>query len=168
MADYPAYDENELAESSALIVEGTVISSEYTVLMPRYEGDTEQENPMFGLTSEEKKNALASDDGVPATAVTLRVDTVHKGLVEVGQEIVVLQTGGAVDGVTYLVRGEVPLQTELRYLIFAGESRDGAYAILGGSAGSYLADGDGAFTAVNADTAPFAQIDSDEVESLTE
>jgi hypothetical protein len=167
MADYPSFDENQLAESADLIVEGTALSSRGTVLTAHYEGDTEQENPMHGLTAEEQKNAITDDVVVPATAVTFRVDVVHKGPVQAGQEIVILQTGGAFDGVTHAVREEEPLQVDSSYLIFAGEGNDGAYFILGGSAGSYIWDGNEAFVAVNPDVAPFLQIDSAEAKAMT-
>ncbi|WP_147440498.1 hypothetical protein [Mycetocola tolaasinivorans] len=168
MADYPPFDAGSLTQSADLIIEGTALSSEPTVLTPRYEGDTAQENPILGLSEEEQKRVIADDEGVPATAVTFRVDTVHKGAVGVGQEIVILQTGGVVDGVTYKVREEDPLKTQESYLIFAGKSHDGAFYILGGSAGTYISTGDDTFSAVNPDTAPFSEIDSAEVANLAD
>lgn len=159
LADYPSYDEDQLFESATLIVEATVMSAANTVLMPQFEGDTEEENPLVGLDVEGQEKALAEAEGVPGTAVILRVDVVHKGLAGVGQEIVIMQTGGVIDGVTYAVSAEEPLQIEQSYLLFAVEGRDGTYSILGGSAGSYMSDGTGQFVAVNPDVAPFAQID---------
>lgn len=165
-ADYPSYDTQGLVEEATLIVEGTALSTEHTVLTPRYEGDTPEENPLLGLSEEEKQRAIEQDDGVAATAVTFRVDVVHHGAVKPGQEVTVIQTGGVVDGVTYQVEGEVILDTGESYLLFATDSFDGAFAILGGSAGTYLSSGDGVFTAVAPEVAPEQQFTSSHVASL--
>lgn len=166
-ADYPSYDERTLVAEATLIVEGTVLAAESTVLAPRYEGDTPEENPQLGLSEDEKEQALQHDDGVAATAVTMRVDVSHRGSAETGQEIMVLQTGGVIDNVDYRVESEVRLIVGKSYLLFATDSYDGAFAILGGSAGTYLATDDGGFTAVNPSVAPFEGLDSAGVEELT-
>lgn len=167
-ADYPSYDTDSLIEEATLIVEGTALATEPTVLMPRYEGDTPEENPLLGLSEEEKKKAIEQDDGIAATAITFRVDVVHKGVVEPGQEVTIIQTGGVIDGVTYQVEGLVMLATGESYLLFATDSFDGAFALLGGSAGTYLSSGNGVFTAVTPDTAPVQRFTTSEVASLTE
>lgn len=167
-ADYPSYDERSLVEEATLIVEGTVLATESTVVKPRYEGDTPEENPLVGLSEEEKKKIIEQDDGVAATAVTFRVDVVHQGDVESGQKITILQTGGVVDGVTYQVAGEAMLSVKESYLLFATSSFDGAFVSLGGSAGTYRSSGDGNFTAVNPETAPFKELSAAEVASLDE
>lgn len=166
-ADYPSYDIHGLIEEATLIVEGTALATEPTVLMPRYEGDTPEENPLLGLSEDEKKRAIEQDDGVPATAVAFRVDVVHQGVAEPGQEITIIQTGGVIDGVTYQVQGETMLATDESYLVFATDSFDGAFAILGGSAGTFVSSGDGVFTATDPETAPSQRFTTSEVESLT-
>lgn len=167
-ADYPSYDTSGLVAESTLVVEGTALATESTVLTPRYEGDTPEENPLLGLSEEELEAALQEEDAVPATAVTFRADVVHRGAVDPGQEVTIVQTGGVIDGVTYQVVGEVMLAPGEGYLVFAADSFDGAFAILGGSAGIYVASGDGAFTAAAPDVAPAPQFTSSEVASLTE
>lgn len=167
-ADYPAYDTATLFEEATLIVEGTALATEATVLTPRYEGDTPEENPLLGLSEEEIRRAMAQDEGIPATAVTFRVDAVHQGSVEPGDEITVIQTGGVVDGVTYLAVHEPLLVTGESYLLFVADGFDGAFAILGGSAGTYLSSGNGVFTAVNPEAAPSAGFTLAEVNSLSE
>lgn len=107
-------------------------------------------------------------DGIPATAVTFRVESAYRGEVKPGSEIVVIQTGGTIDGVTLKVEEEVPLEESNAYLLFAAEGLDGTYVILGGSAGTYAASGGGSFTAVSSEVAPFEEITSDEVASLTQ
>ncbi len=166
-ANYPSYDERSLIKEATLIVEGTVLAAENTVLMPQYEGDTPEENPLVGLTEDEKKQAIEQDEGVAATAVTIRVDVAHQGSAKQGQEITVFQTGGVINNVEYKVDGEVKLVVGQSYLLFAADSRDRAFYILGGSAGTYLSTGDGVFTAVSESVAPFKELSSADVERIT-
>ncbi|MDO5737350.1 MAG: hypothetical protein Q4P15_12835 [Propionibacteriaceae bacterium] len=167
-ADYPSYDERSLVAEATTIVEGTVLATESTVLTPRYEGDTPEENPLFGLSEEEKEQALEQDDGVPATAVTMRVDVSHRGSPQPDQEIIIFQTGGVVGNVEYTVAAEPILTVGESYLLFATDSFDDAFVILGGSAGTYLATGDGDFSALNPSLAPFQQLDRDDVAALVQ
>lgn len=170
MVDYPAYDDDGLLDEATLIVEGTVVSSVAAWRPPtEADGDTPEENPQLGLSEEEKAAALAGDRGVVTTSVTFRVDTVHRGSVTAGQEITVLQTGGTVDGVTYRVDAEPPLQTQQHYLLFGVGTHgvDDAFVIIGGSAGAYASTGDGTFAAMNPTMAPFQTITRAEVISLT-
>ncbi|WP_369369844.1 hypothetical protein AB1046_13620 [Promicromonospora sp. Populi] len=167
-ADYPSYDTPGLIAESVLVVEGTAVATEPTVLTPRHEGDTPEENPLLGLSEEEVEAAMQDDDAVPATAVTFRVDVVHRGAVEPGQEVTIVQTGGVVDGVTYQVVGDVMLAAGDDYLLFGTDSFDGAFAILGGSAGTYITSGEGVFAAAAPETAPAPEFTSVEVASLTE
>lgn len=157
-ADYPSYDEQSLIKESNLIVEATVVSSEYTVVRPRFEGDAPEENPLLGLSEEEQKRAIEQDAGLPSTAVTLHIDAVYSGDAVPGREIVVIQTGGVVGGVEYRLEEEVPLEVGVRYLLFARDSFDGAFVILGGSAGSYLESDEGVFVPVNPAIAPFGRL----------
>lgn len=168
LADYPSFDKEGLIAEASLIVEGVAVSAEYTVLTPRYEGETAEENPLLGLTEEEQKDAMAQDEGVAATAVTFRVDVVHRGSVRQGEEVVIVQTGGVIDGVRYHVAEEVTLEPDSRYLLFGTDRFDGAYNILGGSAGTYLGEGDGEYVAANPDSAPFARLTASELSSLLE
>ncbi len=168
MADYVVYDERSLVEDATLIVEGTPLSFEDRVITPRFEGDTPEENPLLGLSEEEKKKAIAEADGVPVTVVTFRVDVVHRGDVQPGDEITINQVGGVVDGVTYVLADEVKLEAKQNYLLFATDDLDGAYAILGGSAGTYVDGGDKTFVAAEPEMAPFQTLTSPEVDTLTE
>lgn len=167
-ADYPVYDQATLVEEATLIVEGEVVATEPTVLTPRYEGDTPEENPLLGLSEAEKKQALEEAEGVPATAVTFRADVVHHGTVAPGQEVLVVQTGGKIDGVDYVLEGGFMLVTGERYLLFATDSFDGAYAILGGSAGTFRSTGSDTFAAVAPDVTPFSELSAAQVDELTE
>ena len=164
--DYPTYDEKSLAETATLVVEGTVLSTEDTVLTPRYEGDSPEENTMYGLSDEEKKRAMEQDDAVAATAVTLQVTAVHRGDTKIGATVVVIQTGGTIDGVVYEAQEEPKLKVSNDYLLFDKDCFNGTFVILGGSAGMFAATGDGGFRAVNADMAPFKEISSNEVDAL--
>jgi len=167
-ADYPVYDQATLVEEATLIVEGEVLATEPTVLTPRFEGDTPEENPLLGLSEAEKKAALEEADGVPATAVTFRADVVHQGTVTPGQEILIVQTGGKIDGVDYVLEGGFMLAKGERYLLFATDSFDGAYAILGGSAGTFRSTGGDTFAAVAPDVTPFSELSTAQVDGLTE
>ena len=154
-ADYPVYDSATIVQESAIIVEGNVVSTEPTVLTPRYEGDSPEENPLVGLTEEEKAKAISQNGGVAGTLFHFHVNKVHKGAVNAGDEIVIVQTGGTQDDVLYVVEGTTVLQADTDYLLFAAESFDGAYAILGGSAGTYYANDDNDFVAAAPESAPF-------------
>lgn len=165
-ADYPSYDtpESLLAEAT-IIVEGTVIGTETTVLLPRFEGDTAEENPYQGVPADEQQKAIEKDGGVPGTVVSLRVDAVHLGEVSVGDEVTFIQTGGVIDGVRYEVAGEANLTTNSHYLLFGADSVDGAFAVLGGAAGAYGVDGD-AFVAQSPEAAPVEKLTRSELQEL--
>lgn len=168
-ADYVAYGTTEaLAGDATLIVEGTAVATEPTVLTPRFKGDTPRENPLVGLSDEEMERAIEETEAVPATAITMRADVVYRGSVEPGEEFVVVQTGGVVDGVTYDVDGEADLSVGDEYLLFATDGFDGTYAILGGSAGAYVADATNAerFVATAPEIAPAPELTSTDVDSL--
>ena len=166
-SDFLVYDEQSLVEDATLVAEGTAIASESTLLMPRLEGDTPEENPVLDLSEDEKKDAVANASGVPVTVVTFRVDTVHKGAPSPGEDITIIQTGGVVDGVDYVLASEIPLEVQQRYLLFAGDDVDGAFSILGGSGGTYTDAGDGTYVAASPDMAPFDTLTTAEVVALT-
>ncbi len=131
-SDYPGFSQKSLIREATLIVEGRVVSTEPTVLKPRFEGDSAQEDPLLGLSDEERQEALAEDDGVVATAVTVEVDVAHRGQVQAGQRVTIIQTGGVLDGVTYKDGNIATLDVGSNYLLFGGDSFDGAYYVLGG------------------------------------
>lgn len=166
-ADYPPYEQSTLAEKSTLVGEGTVISAEPTVITPRFEGDSAEENPLYGLTEEEKRQALEEDAGIPGTAVQVRLDVVHKGDAAPGDVITVIQTGGLLDGVHYVSDTEQALELEGNYLLFAGDSFDGTYSMLGGSAGIYEEVAAEEFAPVDPEMAPFAEITSEEAAEVS-
>ncbi|MEP7765074.1 hypothetical protein [Sanguibacter sp. 25GB23B1] len=166
--DYIAYDERSLVEDATLVVEGTPMSFESRMIAPQFEGDTPEENPLLGLSEEEKEKAIAEASGVPVTVVTFRVDVVHKGDVQPGEEITINQIGGAINGVTYVQADEVMLEAKQNYLLFATDDLDGAYAILGGSAGMYVDAGDSTFAAAKPEMAPFETLTGPEVGTLTQ
>ncbi|UJP09231.1 hypothetical protein L2X99_12370 [Microbacterium sp. KUDC0406] len=155
--DYPAYDEQSLVEASILVIEGTPVATEKVVLTPRHEGDSAKENPLLGLSDDEKKRAM-DEGGVPATAVTLEVTAAHRGQAAVGDEVVIVQTDGS--------SSEPPLQESEHYLLFARDGFDRTYVILGGSAGMYVAVGDGSYRAVQTDAAPFESLTSTDAAAL--
>lgn len=163
MADYPAYDATSLPSAAAIVVEGTTVATEPTVLTPVIEEGTPEEDPRLGLSAEQVREAVDEDDAVPATAVTLRVHVVHKGGVEADDEITVVQTGGVVDGTTYEAPGETLLAEGESYLLFAEDSPDGTYVTVGGSAGIYRATESGTFVATDPQMAPFGALTSSQV-----
>ncbi len=172
-ADYLGYDTVTLPREAALVVEGTVLSSEYTVGYSTFDGDNPQDNPYFGMPENEVQKAIEEAGGVPTTLVTIRVDAVHKGPVSPGTPISVIQTGGVMDGVRYELVAEPPLETGGRYLLFLADSGDGVYGILGGSAGAYQAVDSPrtrtstiSYSAVNPDLAPFDRLTPAEVDQL--
>ena len=55
-----------------------------------------------------------------------------------------------------------------RYLLFATDSFDGAYAILGGSAGTFRSTESDTFAAVAPDVTPFSELSAAQVDQLTE
>lgn len=166
--DYPSYDAASLINTATLIVEGTVTETQPSELMPRFEGDTPEENPLLGLTEEERAEAEANAESVPATRVTFHADVVHAGNIEPNQDISIIQTVGLSDGATYPVDGEVPLEAGKSYLLFAKDGFDGTFVILGGSAGAFLQTKPGKFIAVAPDVAPFSELTAEQVQSLLE
>jgi len=160
-ADYPGYDQSTLFSEASIIVEGTVLATAYRVDKPQYVGDTPEENPLYGLPSDEVSTIVAQDSGVPTTVVTLRVDAAYKGGVAVGETITVVRTGGVIDGVDYRVAGESALEANGRYLLFAADSSAGEYYILGGQTGVYAVTGDG-YAATGAG-APYQHLTAAEV-----
>lgn len=168
-ADYPPYEPEGLASEAVLIVSGTALATEHTVMTPHYEGDTPEENPLLGLSQEEQREAMEQDDGVAATAVTFHINDVYKGAVSPGDEIVIIQTGGVVDGVHYNSLYETIMTEDTDYLVFAGESHDGAYNVIGGPGGLYQDSGDGTtFEAVDPDFAPFETVTGEDAQTLAE
>lgn len=166
-SDYPEFNRSDLLNSATLIVEGTVTGTEYTVTEARFEGDTPEENPLLGLSEKEKAKALAKQKGSPTIVVRLRVDSVHKGDVKPGQTVSIVQSGGVINDVLYREIGNVILSRGEKYLIFGADSFDGAYYILGGTAGTYVEAEPGTFVAAVDATAPFETLTSTEVHSLT-
>jgi len=155
MVDYPYYELDEMVDQASLIVEATVVSSEYVVETPTYvPGDNPEEDPLYGLSEAEKAEALANVDAFVSTAVRLRLDTVHRGDLSPGQEITIMQTGGVLDGVAYVAHGEPILEPGDGYLFFATSRPDGAFHTLAGPAGIYAVSDDGSFTATSPGPAP--------------
>jgi len=166
--DYSAYDRSSLVRDAVLVVEGVVVEQEYTVVKPRFPGGSNpQEDPLFGMTEAEKKHAIEQATGVASTLVTLRATAVHRGTVTVGEEVVIVQTGGVVAGVRYRVADEPPMDVGTTYLLFAKDSFDGAFAILGGCAGMYRWSTDQTYLAARPECAPFEDLTSAEAESLS-
>src|SRR5690606_6627547 len=131
--DYLTYDEETLVKDATLIVEATVIDTEDTLLMPTFEG---------GAPKEVIEKARA--DAIAATFVMVRVDAVHKGDINVGEEFVITQTGGVKDGVMYQSDMEPLLVKKESYLLFVFAGNPDGFGILGGSAGMFRAGDDGA------------------------
>jgi len=164
-ADYPAYDTPaSLAREAVIVVEATVLGKTATVLLPRFDGDTAEENPYLGASEEERQRAVDEDGGVPGEAVTLRADVVYRGDLSEGDEVVFIQTGGVLDGVRYEIEEESDLEEGDTYLLFGMESFDGAFSVLGGSAGAFTVDGD-RYVATSA-AAPVKELTATEVEEL--
>lgn len=169
VGDYPSYTEETLVAEATVVETGTPVLSEPYLLKPSdegYQGDDPQQNPMAGFSEEEIQRAIDESEGVEGTAVTFLIDTSYRGTLEPGQEVTVVQTGGGSGNTVHVVEQEPPLQKEERYLLFMSESRiDGAFVILGGSAGMYAEDDD-AFVPVRAESAPFARLTNADLESL--
>ncbi len=162
--DYLSYDTPvALVADATIIVEGTVVDKEPVTLLPRYD-PADPDDAYYGVPNDVREKDAAQDEGVPAQAVSLRVDAVHVGEFSVGSIVVFLQTGGVVNGVRYLVDSEPELVSGERYLLFGKDSFDGRFVILGGAAGAFIADGD-AYAAIS-EAAPVESLTSAEVNSL--
>ncbi|GAA1172721.1 hypothetical protein [Nesterenkonia xinjiangensis] len=164
--DFPSYDTSGLVGDADAIVTGTVTASEAAVLTPDQGGESAEANPLMGLSEEERRHAM-EEGGVPATAFTLAVDTVAKGDIAPGDDVVVIQTGGVVDGVTHEAAGVVLMSAGTEYLIFAGEGPGGTFHVLGGPAGLYQGTAD-SFEQVSPEAAPFDEIPAADVETLAD
>ncbi|MFC7789828.1 hypothetical protein ACU045_12710 [Microbacterium sp. MAHUQ-60] len=156
-ADYPHYDRASLLSEATLIIEGVSVAVESSVLIPRYTGETPEQNPVLGLSADDKQKALGEADGIEATAVTFRIAKVHRGDARPGDEVLIIQTN---------VSEEVPLQVSRKYLLFTRDGLEGTFTILGASAGAYVSSGDESFTAVSPEDAPYTTITSSEIAAL--
>lgn len=140
-ADWVYYkDVASLDAAADLVVEATVLSRRSQMIGPVYvPGDSPEEDPYYGsgLSEEEIKEILAQEEPVPGTYVTMRVESVVRGPVEPGSEIILVELGGLIDGTDYRVSGVPAMADGETYLLFAQEDLDGTYAVVGGAAGLY-------------------------------
>lgn len=168
--DARPYDSAELVDAATLIVEGKVVDAQPTVLMPRFEssGDSPEENPYLGVPEHELREAIESAEGLPGTEVTFHIDLVHRGAAESGEEITIVQVGGEIDGISYVVEGEHELVPGDTYLLFMRDGFDDTFLILGGSAGTYRPSETGEFIPAQPETAPFDRLDSEALTALIE
>ena len=175
MGDYPSFSDAEsLVGEADLVVEGTAVAVKYSMHKPSLEEfekgyDSDKNHPLFGLPDADRTKALeelAKDEGTPGTEVSFRVDAVHQGSARPGQVITVVQTGGIIDGVTYLLESEPTLAVGGHYLLFLANF-SGALGILGGSAGMYRASENNSYVAVNRDMAPTQRFTTSELKDIT-
>lgn len=109
MADYPSYSSaEEVVSTSTVIVQVEVLSTREEVMYPDVAttGDPE-ENPQAGLDPDEiDMQGL----GVPVTIATVEVLETFKGDVAVGDELEITQSGGTMDGLSYVETSTVLLK----------------------------------------------------------
>ncbi|GAA4360785.1 hypothetical protein [Paeniglutamicibacter cryotolerans] len=137
--DYPSYATiQDLAKRSTLVVEVTLGASSPDKLLPKYEGDDSETNPLAGTTEKPDRAAGA----VPITVFAATVNTVYLGEVKPGEVINVGQLGGTMDGTEYTVTGSRPLQEGQTVILFLATYPDAPASILGGDAGVFTQVGD--------------------------
>ncbi len=140
--DYLVYDTPAaMAAQATIVIEATVVGKEPMVLTPRYDPDN-PDDPYHYVPDEVRDEDIARDAGIPAEAVSLRVDAVYFGDATVGDTVVFVQTGGVVGDVRYRVDGEPDLMQGQKYLLFGTDSFDGRFAVLGGASGAFQASGE--------------------------
>jgi hypothetical protein len=117
------------------------------LLLPQYEGEDPQLNPYAGTTA----NPDPNEGAVPITVFDATVEKVYVGDAEPGQSLKVMQPGGTMDGVEYVVEGITRLTSGSSVLLFLGTYPDAASAVLGGDVGAFTANGD-SFTSIDNDS----------------
>lgn len=149
-ADDDQFDRERIFEEATVIIEGTVLPPEVGSIR-----DAKEAEPSLDSAS------------IAITPVSVRVDKVHRGNVEVGAEVTVLKHGGVIKGPGHQGAPEESPSGGQQYLLFGSEYSDGALRVLGGSAGVYVAEGAEVFVSTDSDGAAFAQITRAEVEKFT-
>ena len=163
-ADYPSFDAAALDRDSRVIFEGIALESRGALRYPTFAGDTPEENPLLGLDEREYALAMASLTPIPITETTFRVTAAYRGDLATGDEVVITQTGGVLEGVRYVLQSDPPFSIGESYLLFGANSVGDAYYVLGGSAGMYREVDDRVFEPVDATNSPLGwRVAADEV-----
>lgn len=151
-ADYPEFNSiKELAAAADLVVEVEIGDFFYDVLLPGYEGEDPELNPLAGT---EQKPAESTDGAVPITVYKAIVVASYSGGPAVGETLEIQQLGGESEG-TKVVESDVrSLAAGETVLVFLDEFADAPAAILGGDAGLFLPAGEGSFVSAAASDEP--------------
>lgn len=141
--DGPSYESvEELARNSVAIVTVDILGSESALEYPSFDSDDPMINPYAGTgetPSREELEAMAT----PVTLHRVTVTAVAGGSLRPGDEIVILELGGVVDGVDYEIADMPSLSAD--QLLFLDTTPKGRYFTVGGGQGRFNPDGKGGF-----------------------
>ena len=149
----------QMAANSVAVVTFELLETEYGLVYPDWSSDDPMINPYAGTDFTPSREETA---GRPGTFHHVRVVSVAAGDLSPGDEIVILEAGGEVDGVMYEAVGR-PELTEVELLFLDATSED-RYVILGSQA-RFASDGEGGYRSL---VSPELQITPDDLDELAE
>lgn len=155
--DGPSYESlEELAKNSVAVVTVDILGSESALEYPSFDSDDPMINPYAGTgesPSREELEAMAT----PVTLHRVKATAVIGGSLRPGDEIVILELGGVVDGVDYEA-ADMPLLGDDQ-LLFLDTTPKGRYFTVGGGQGRFNPDGKGGFVSALTPTFHVSQAD---------
>ncbi len=153
--DGPSYSSiADLAKASVAVAKVEIIRSESQLEYPNFDSDDPMINPYIG-TGETPSAAEIEEMAIPVTLHHVRVTSVEAGSLHSGDEIVILELGGVVDGVTYEVSDLPKLNQE--QLLFLNATPTGKYETVAGGQGRFIPDSQGGYVSA---TSPDLSIDA--------
>lgn len=144
----------DLAKASVAVAKVEIVRSESQLEYPNFDSDDPMINPYIGTgetPSDEELEAMAT----PTTIHHVRVISVVAGSLHPGDQIVIAELGGLVDGVNYEVSDRPALSQD--QLLFLNERPDGKYDTVAGGQGRFVPDGQGGYVSA---TSPELRIDA--------
>lgn len=144
----------DLAKASVAVAKVEIIGSESQLEYPNFDSDDPMINPYVG-TDETPSDAEIEAMAIPVTLHHVRVTSVEAGSLYPGDEIVISELGGVVDGVNYEVSDLPELSQD--QLLFLNVRPDGKYETVAGGQGRFVPDSAGGYVSA---TSPDLHIDA--------
>lgn len=161
--DGPSYSSwEELAAASVAVVSVEIQGSESGLEYPNFDSDDPLINPYAG-TGRTPSPQEIEDMALPVTLTRAKISAVMAGDLYAGDEIVILELGGLVNGIKYEVTDVESLREG--QLLFLIATPDGRYQTAGDGQGRFNPDGIGGFVS---SASPEIRITAAEMATLTE
>jgi len=149
-ADYPGFNSiKELTAVADFVVEVEIGESYFDVLLPTYEGEDPELNPLAG-TDQKVPDSDSGEGAVPITVFKATVVASYLGGPAVGKTLEIQQLGGEAEGKRVVASDVRSLVEGERVLLFLDEYADAPAAILGGDAGLFVPADEGSFVSAAA------------------